>query len=196
MLKETERRAIRCLVWLSVWAGGVLSVAGCYNAEDSWKICCGLVIVEDETSSPTARNTIIDWQQFTSFGANGSALDSNNTNLPGSWKKRRIEAAIAEFLADNPGARASDYFGGLGMTCAPAAIPKSDVAQCDIELPIWAECVSLNVFFPWGAPIPEELRKPMPAFLQVRIGVSATAFLGTATRVVPVPGGRLCQRQR
>jgi hypothetical protein len=196
MRTNMERRAIRGLLWLCVWPGAVLSVAGCYNAEDSWKICCGLVLVEDETSSPAARNTIIDWQKFTSFGADGSAVDSNNTNLPGSWKKRRLEAATAEFLADNPGARASDYFRGLGMACRPATVPKSDVTQCDIELPIWAECVSLNVFFPWGAPIPEELRKPMPAFLQVRVDVSASTFLGTATRVVPVPGGHLCQRQR
>jgi hypothetical protein len=155
-----------------------------------------LVIVPDETSSSPARNTVLDWQQFTLFRSDGSAVDYDNTNLPRPWKKRQIAAAIAAFLADNSGARASDYFMGLGMACRPATLPKSDMTQCDIELPILAECVSLNVFFPWGAPIPAELRKPIPAFLQVRIDASASTVLGTTTRIVPASGGHLCQRQR
>ena len=191
---KAEGGVIRCLAWLCVWAGAVLSVAACYNAEDSWKVCCSLVIIGDETSSPQARRTMMGWQWFTSFGADGSSVDSNNTNLPGTWKKRQIESDIAGFLAGNGNASASDYFRGLGMTCVPVPAPKPDVTRCNVELPIWFGCYSLNVFFPGGPPVPEELRNPMPGFLRMTVDVSAQAFVDTATRVVPVPGGRLCYR--
>jgi hypothetical protein len=186
---------IRYIVRLCFWAGAIISLGGCYSAEDSWADCCSLRIIGDETSSPAARRTIIDWQQLTFFGGNGSGVDANNTNLPGSWKKRHINQAVTEFLASNPGARASDYFLGLGMTCRPVTtVPNDGVTRCEDELPIWIMCRSRNEFFPGGAPIPEELRKPMSALLRVSVDVSASAFLATSARVIAAPGGRLCHR--
>jgi len=192
----TERNVIRYLAWLCAWTGAVISLGSChYSAEDSWADCCGLHIIRDETSSPAARRIIIDWQQLTWFGGNGSAVDANNTNLPGSWKKRQITQAVTEFLAGNPGARASDYFLSLGMTCRPGTtVPNDGVTRCEDELPIWIICRSRNVFFPGGPPVPEELRKPMSALLHVSVDVSVSALLAASTRVVAVPGGRLCHR--
>jgi hypothetical protein len=128
------------------------------------------------------------------FGGGGSASDMNDANLPGTWKKRRIESEVADFLARDPGARASDYFVGLGMICRRVAILEEGVARCEIELQIWAECWSKNIFFPGGPPVPEELRKPLPALLRVSVDVSASMIREPATQVLPVPGGRLCHR--
>jgi hypothetical protein len=154
-----------------------------------------LHIVGDETSSPAGQKTIIDWQRETMFGGRGSAGDMNDSNLPDSWKKRQIKPAIADFLVGNPGARASDYFLSLGMTCKPATAASRDgVTRCEIELPIWVECISKNLWFPGGAPVPKELRKPIPALLHMSVNVSTVAMLDVSTRVEPIPGGRLCHR--
>ncbi len=118
----------------------------------------------------------------------------NDTNLPGTWKKRRIESEVVDFLARIPGARATDYFVGLGMTCRPVIGPEHGVIRCEIELQLWAECWSRNMFFPGGAPVPEELRKPIPALLRMSVDVSASTIREPSTRVLPVPGGRLCHR--
>jgi hypothetical protein len=190
-------KVIRYIVRLCVWAGTVISFGGCYNAEDSWKICCSLHIVGDETSSPAARKTIIDWERRTTFGGDGVADRSINWSLPPyySWTKNQIASAVTDFLAANPGARASDYFLSLGMNCRSGTItPEADATRCEIELPVWVECSSLNIFFPGGAPVPEELRKPISALLDVSVEVSALTFLDGSAQVVRVPGGRLCHR--
>jgi hypothetical protein len=44
-------------------------------------------------------------------------------------------------------------------------------------------------------PVPKELRKPIAAILQMTIDVSASDILNSSVKVVPLPGGRLCQRQ-
>lgn len=181
---------------LCLWAGTALLLGGCYNAEDSWKICCRLHIVGDETSSPLARRTIIDWQRQTQFDGTGGSYElvDSPRSPHHSWKKQQIEVGISDFLAGNPRAPASDYFLILGMACRPATTRKDDATRCDIELPIWVECASLNQFFPGGAPVPEELRKPIPALLRVTVDVSASTFLDTSARIAPLPGGRLCHR--
>jgi hypothetical protein len=191
-------KGVRYLLWLCFCAATAPSLGGCsYSAEDSWKICCSLHIVGDETSSPAAQKTIIDWERRTTFGGDGVADRSINWSRPPyySWTKNQIASAVTDFLAANPGARASDYLLSLGMTCRSATIaPKANVTRCEIELPVWVECSSLNIFFPGGAPVPEELRKPISALLDVSVEVSASSFLDSSARVVRVPGGRLCHR--
>lgn len=185
---------IRYLAWLCFWMGAVLSLGSCYTAEDSWKICCRLLIVGDETSSPAERRAIMEWQRLTAFREDGSSVDVSNANLPGATKKQLISSSLADFLAGQPGSRASDYFLGLGMMCRFGIAPKDDVTRCEIDLPITIKCASLNMFFPGGAPVPEELRKPMPALLRVSVDVSAATLIDMSTRIVPVTGGRLCHR--
>ena len=186
---------IRYLVWLCVSVGAVLSMGGChYSEEDSWKICCLLHIVRDEAPSPAGHKTIIDWQRLTLFAGDGSASDGNDTNLPGSWKKRRIEWEVSDFLVRNPAARGADYFVELGMTCRPGTVSQEAVTRCEIEMQIWAECWSKNIFFPGGAPVPEGLRKPFPALLRVRVDELGSTVREPFTQVLPIPGGRLCHR--
>lgn len=182
------------LVGLCFWFEAILSVAGCYSPEASWKVCCALVI-SDEKSNIDARKTIIDWQSWTSFSGDGSAADTMDLgSLETTWKSRQLRSEIRLFLTGNPGTRPSDYFVGLGMTCRSIDRPAADVTRCQIDLPVLVECVSLNVYFPWGAPIPKELQRPIPALLHVRVDVSTSALLDTFTRVLPIPGGRLCHR--
>jgi hypothetical protein len=184
----------RCQWLCAVIAAGLL-LAGCsYTEEDSWNVCCSLVVVSDEVSSSQARMTIMNWQRTTSFRADGSAVEligSKSNTL----KKLSIEKALAEFQAANPDRRPVDYFTSVGMTCSPA-VARSNAFSCEVELPIAFGCYSLNVYFPWGAPVPAELRNPMPGYLQMKLDVASNGLLNTTTRIAPVPGGRLCQRQR
>ena len=185
---------LHCLARLFLWFGAVISAGGCYVTEASWKVCCGLMIVGDNTSTTDPLKTIIDWQSWTSFRGDGSAVDSSQPPLPGTWKTRRIGAAIAHFLASNPKAQARDYFVSLGMACKPETSPRGNVTRCESVLPVSVECVSLNVYFPGGASIPKELQKPIPATLQVNVIVSTSTLIDTSTQILPLPGGRLCHR--
>src|SRR5947209_17280387 len=108
---------VRYLLRLLAGAGAVVSLADCYNAEDSWQVCCHMRIVGDDDASLPARRTFMAWQHSTSYNDDSSAVEQVDPELRYSSvadphatvKQRRIEAAIAEFLADNPGATASDY---------------------------------------------------------------------------------------
>jgi hypothetical protein len=152
-------------------------------------------VIADEKTSDTGRKTIIHWQSWTSFSGDGSAADTMDLKaLETTWKSRQLRAEISRFLAGNPNARPSAYFVSLGMACKSATSASVDVTRCQIDLPIWIECLSLNVYFPFGARIPKELQKPIPALLHVSVDVSSAALVDTYTRVLPVPGGHLCNR--
>ena len=167
-----------------------------YTEEQSWSICCTTMFVGDETASPPGRQTIIGWLQGAGFS--GTGKERKGTDLSGppyhSWRKNKIASDLADYLAGNPGSPASAYFASLGMTCKRKAATDDDVTRCDVELPTWVECLSMNVFFPGGAPVPKELRKPLPAVLHMSVDVSASAFLDTSAQLQPIPGGRLCHR--
>jgi hypothetical protein len=63
-----------------------------------------------------------------------------------------------------------------------------------VELPVWATC---TVKFGWpyfSNPVPKELSKPIAASLQMTIVVSASNIPDSEAQVVPLPGGRLCER--
>jgi hypothetical protein len=80
------------------------------------------------------------------------------------------------------------------MTCTSVRGSKADLTRCKVELTVWVQC---TVLFGWyfPTPLPKELRKPMAAVLQMTIDVSGSDVLYSSVKVVPVPGGRLCQRQ-
>jgi hypothetical protein len=167
-----------------------LLVASCsYSEDDSWQVCCLMRIVGDESSSSPSRQMLVESEQRTLFNADGVAFDSTYY----SGKRKRIASAIDDFLKAHPEARASAYLASLGMTCGPAP-GEGGVERCRIELPVWVQCGSLNIFFPGGAPIPKELREPMVAHLAVSIDVSGPAYGDTFARILPAPGGRLCHR--
>jgi hypothetical protein len=192
-----EGKVIRYFVWLCVWAGPAILLSGChYSEEDKWKVCCALYVLRDETPSASARTTIIKWQRATWFDGDGSAGDWNDDNKSSDTiKKRQIKSEIANFLADSPGGRATDYFLSLGMTCSPdTAMPKVDVTHCDIELPISVVCGPTYRWLPGTTPIPEELQKPLPARLRMTVDISTSTLLDASTRIEPVSGGRLCHR--
>jgi hypothetical protein len=187
----------RYLSWLRLLMAAAFPLAGChYTEEQSWSICCTTMIVGDETASPPGRQTIIGWVRRTGFSGTGKADEWVNSSLPPfySWKKNKIASDLADYLAGNPGNPASAFFVSLGMTCRRKAATNDDVTRCDVELPTWVECLSMNIYFPGGPPVPEELRKPLPAVLHVSVDVSASAFLDTSARLQPIPGGRLCHR--
>jgi len=172
-----------------------VSLGGCsYSEEDSWKICCNLYIVRDEADTP-GRKTIIGRQWNTWFEGDGVAKDLGvDSNFSNSWKKRQIKSALTAFQIDNPGAPASAYFASLGMTCRPTATsPQDGAVRCEIELPVVIKCGSW-VDIPFAAPLPKELRKPLPATLSMGVEVSNSAVLDVFTRISPPLGGRLCHR--
>ena len=151
-------------------------------------------------TKPSGRKVIRNWQSRTLFGGDGSASDATDSKvpgmsskyLPGTWKRGRIESEVADYQLRSPGAPAAAYFVELGMTCSPA--PQNGVTRCEIDMPIWVECWSMNLFFPGGAPVPKELRKPLPAILHMSIEISASSIREPQTQVVAVSGGRLCHR--
>jgi hypothetical protein len=195
-MSSISNNRTRCLTWLAVLTGIVLSVSGCNypGKEDLWADCCILFIVKDRSAIPEGPKTIIAWQRETLFGGDGSASDSPGEGHPReTWKKQRIQADLASFLAGNPERPAAAYFVGLGMSCMTRAVSSKDAAtRCEIELPIWIRCSSLNVFLPWRQPVPRGLEKPMLAHLSMSVGVSANVVLDVSTRVDPIPGGHLC----
>ena len=78
----------RLIVWLCLWFGPVVALGGChYSEEDSWKVCCLLHVVRDETPNPPGRNVIRNWQNRTLFGGDGSASDATDSNVPGTTSR-------------------------------------------------------------------------------------------------------------
>jgi hypothetical protein len=153
----------------------------------------------DEKSNVASANTIIGLLPRQGFAPTGeliSPIDDRYLGMgAGPGPMRRTVTAMNGFLATHPGDRPSDYFLGLGMACKPAA-SSTAAARCEIDLPIQVHCSprNMNLFPPHGAPIPEELQKPIPARLYWQVDVSPSALLGVQARVLPIPGGRLCHR--
>src|SRR5947209_20410838 len=108
---------VRYLLRLLAGAGAVVSLADCYNAEDSWQVCCHMRIVGDDDASLPARRTFMAWQHSTSYNDDGSAVAQVDPKLRYSSladphatvKQRWIETPIAELLTDNPGATAHQH---------------------------------------------------------------------------------------
>lgn len=182
---------IRILTQLCGYTVAVLALMGChYDEEQSWRECCRLIIVDNAVSS-AAQKTIVRWHD------GGTRYDSGGLERPpfeqDPWKKREIASAVSEYLASNPGAGADAYFVSLGMTCR-AVSPKAAPTRCKIDLPITAQCLSLNMFYPFGLPVPKELRKPFPAVLNVTFDVTASDAVDAHSQILPSVGGRLCHR--
>ena len=189
---------VRCLVWAGLSAGIPLSLSGChYTEEQKWDVCCVLYIAkDDEAQASPARATIFKWQVLTSFDGRGRANEGNDSGrFRDSNKKRRIELEIANFLADSPGGRASDYFRSLGMACDPLMPSrKAGVTRCDLELPIQVMCGPTYRRLPGTTPIPKEMQEPLPALLRMSVDLSGDTLIDVTTRIDPVPGGHLCHR--
>jgi len=150
-------------------------------------------IVEDETSSSPARRAIIGWQQRTWFEGDGRAEDWGDSAYRGSWKNHQIESALADFQAANPGTPASAYLNSLGMACKAPSGPSPADVRCEIELPIGVRC---DILFgvPGSPPIPKQLEGQVPAILRTSVALPPSGGLEVSTRILPVPGGRLCHR--
>jgi hypothetical protein len=196
-LQQAKRHAgkemwvIRIFRQLCGYAATAFVLMGChYDEEQSWRECCRLIIVDDAASS-AAEMTIVRWH------GGGMRYDPNGLERPpfehDPWKKQEIASAVSEYLAGNPGVRADAYFVSLGMTCR-AGSPKAAPTRCAIDLPIAAQCLSLNMFYPFGLPVPKELRKPFPAVLSVTVDVTASDIVGAHSQILPITGGRLCHR--
>lgn len=167
-----------------------LGAACTYDGSDEllWGNCCALKVA-DETSGSTQRETLIAWGRVNNFHGDGT----NRWNNTKAWRHREIGLGLADFQRAHPGSQARDYLTHLGMTCAPVRVSKANVTRCDVELSIWVKCTALfGWYFP--PPVPKELRKPIAAVLQMTIDLSASDILDSSVQVVPVPGGRLCQR--
>lgn len=182
-------------LWLCICLGAAPSLVGChYSEEQKWAQCCNAVIVDDERSNTPVAKKIVDLQRYSYFDGNGHSFESRNDTSDETTKLRHVRSAVGKHVADNPYARARDYFVSLGMTCTPATKVAGDSTACEIELPAWIECFSKNVFFPGGPPLPEELQKPIAAVLYWRVDLSNSTVLDNFTRLSPTPGGRLCHR--
>lgn len=184
-------RGIRIFTQLCGYAIAALALVGCHhNEEQSWRECCRLVVV-DETSSSVTQKTIVQWHD------GGTRYDPGGLERPSfeqdPWKKREITAAISEYLVGNPGAGADAYFGNLGMTCSVGSA-KAMPMRCKIDLPITAQCLSLNMFYPFGLSVPKELRKPFSAVLSVTVDVTASDVVDAHSQIFPIAGGHLCRR--
>ena len=166
--------------------------AGCTYPDDEllWGNCCALEVA-NEASSSKDRNTLISWGGTAGFHGDGSSQDWEGTKA---WRKRQIAYGFAVFRERHPPAQARDYLAGLGMTCGDERDAKPDRTQCTAELSVWARCVGkLSMLF--ASPVPSGLRKPIAAVLRLTIDVSGSDILDSSVQVVPLAGGRLCQRQ-
>jgi hypothetical protein len=170
-------------------------LGGCHYSEDQkWEQCCNTVIVDDERSNTPAAKKIIDLQRASHFDGVGHSFESRNDTSNETTKLRRVRSVVGKYVAENPHARARDYFVSLGMTCTPVPKVAGDATACEIELPVWIECFSKNIYFPGGPPVPQELQKPIAAVLNWRVDLSDSTVLDNFTRLSPTSGGRLCHR--
>lgn len=172
---------------------GVLALTNChYDEEQAWRECCFLKIVQDTAGSARGK-MIVDWAyERMNFDPADGTSRSPVGGTP--WQRQEILSAFSRYLADNPGAAMSAYFTSLGMTCRAAGEPKENLTRCEIDLPIVAKCLSLNVFYPFRLPVPKELREPFSAVLHVVVDSSVHNLLDVHSRIQPLPGGRLCHR--
>jgi hypothetical protein len=172
----------------------VLGAACAYHGDDEplWGNCCALQVAGEE-SAPKERDTLMAWGGTIGFRGDGTSRDWEGTKA---WRRRQIAYGFAVFQERHPASQARDYLVGLGMTCAPLDNDlKARRERCAVELPVWATCTA-KFGWPYSPPpVPRELRKPIAAVLQMTIDVSGSDVLDSSVRVVPVPGGRLCERQ-
>lgn len=166
--------------------GGACAYYG--DDEPLWGNCCALKIA-DEQSSSTERDTLIAWGRVANFHGDGT----NDYDGGKAWRQRQIALGLADFQKTHPDSQGPAYLAGLGMTCGPVG-PKTGRTRCAVELSVWVTCIGkFGLYFP--PPVPREVRKPIAAVLQMTIDVSESDVLDSSVRVVPIPGGRLCQRQ-
>ena len=85
-----------------------------YNDEDSWKVCCHLQVIGDETASPMACRTILEWVGNEWFDGRGKADDWVGWDR---WSRQQIALGFEHFSAVDPEAQARDYLASLGMAC-------------------------------------------------------------------------------
>jgi hypothetical protein len=185
------------LMLLCAFAGSVGALTGChYSEEEKWSVCCVLYVRADETAAGGAR-IVLNWYRNADFdgeGRGGRGPYGEGQTFYNS-KDDKIRLEIAHFLADSPGGHAATYFIDLGMTCdPPPTMSKGGMTRCQIDLPVRARCGPTYRFLPGTTPIPEELQKPFPALLRVRLELSADTLIEIFSQVDPVSGGRLCHR--
>lgn len=183
---QAARRRVSTVMTMLV---ACLGAACAINTEDelTWGNCCALKIA-DEKSGSQARDTLLAWSRHVNFNGNGDTWDGSKA-----WRKAEFGRGLASFLETHPGAQARDYLADLGMRCSSIRAETSDLTRCEVELSVWVTCTAkLGVLFP--PPVPKEMRKPIAALLQMTIDVSASDILESSTRMVPLPGGRLCER--
>lgn len=183
---------LKIFAQLCGYVAGTLALMGChYDEEQAWRECCRLVVAPEDTSSPAAQKTIVDWVLL------GMRFDGEDRPSAEAMRIRKpaISTAYSKYLANNPGAVMSAYFASLGMTCKATGVPKADMARCEIDFPVTARCLSLNVFYPFGLPVPKELRQPFPAVLHMAVDVTTSDLLDTHSEIRPITGGRLCRRK-
>lgn len=170
----------------------VLGAACAYDGDDEllWGNCCALEVAGEKSASKE-RDPLMAWGGTVGFHGDGTSKDWEGTKA---WRRRQIADGFAVFQERHPPSQAREYLVGLGMTCTPLDNePKARRERCTVELPVWATCNGkFGMLFP--PPVPKTLRKPIAAILQMTIDVSASDVLDSSVRVVPVPGGRLCQR--
>lgn len=182
-----RRRGLLSIALLAAALGG-----GCTYPDDEllWDNCCALRVSEEESGSKE-RETLLAWGGTVGFRGDGTSGDWEGTQA---WRRRQIAYGFAVFQEGHSSANARDYLVSLGMTCDPERIAKADQTRCTVELSVWARCVGkMSMLFP--SPVPTALRRPIAAVLQMTIDVSASDILDSSVRVVPIPGGRLCERQ-
>jgi hypothetical protein len=168
----------------------VLGAACAYDRDEEllWGNCCTLEIAGGKSAS-TERDPLMAWGGTVGFHGDGTSQDRENTKA---WRRRQVAYGLAVFQERQHGAQARDYLAGLGMTCGRAR-PDTEGTRCSVDLSVWVTCNGkFGMLFP--PPVPKALREPIAAVLQITIDVSASDVLNSSVRVVPLPGGRLCER--
>jgi hypothetical protein len=169
----------------------MLGAACAYDEAQSWRECCLLEIAGHEEASSKERQTLIAWGRAVGFQEDGRSKVWEGAKA---GRKQKIALGLARFQEAHPASQARDYLADLGMTCSPVRGANAEWTRCAVDLPVRVTC---TVKFSWpffSTPVPKELRKPITAVLQMTIDVSASNILDSEAQVVPLPGGRLCQR--
>jgi hypothetical protein len=170
----------------------VLGTACAYYGDDEplWGNCCTLEVAGGRSAS-TERDPLMAWGGTVGFHGDGTSQDWEGTKA---WRRRQIAYGYAVFQERHPLSQARDYLVGLGMTCVPLDNEsKARRERCAVELPVWTACNGkFGMLF--RPPVPKGLRQPIAAVLQMTIDVSASDILDSSVRVVPLLGGRLCER--
>ena len=193
--KKYEAR--RSIAWLCAVIGAALALGSChYTEEQKWSVCCVLYVGAGEAAGPEER-TIIRWFGWSDYEGDGKGGPGTYSEGKTFYIDRddKIRGSVAEFLADNPDKRATDYFIGLGMTCSSSqAVSGADGSRCRISLPVRVVCGPTYTFLPGMTPIPKQMKKPRAGVLYVSVDLPIGRALKTSSRVDPIPGGQLCHR--